>query len=159
MSTMPEHQVRFDDGAAYERMMGVYQRILIALAISLVALAGCARDPLDTGNADMDYRHAQSWQAAQAMRGKEYVFVMPAKVCSDKNDAVLGPHSNFPSLPHAPDCLAVSAGRFRVVDAVLMRNGSTLLQISGENIAGYIPYEIFLPQPYKPAREYFPTGR
>jgi hypothetical protein len=53
----------------------------------------------------------------------------------------------------------VSAGRFRVVDALLARNGSMLLQISGEGIAGYIPYEIFLPQPYKPVSAYFPTGK
>ncbi len=148
--------MRFDGGRA--EIIPAASRAVVA-ALFVVVLAGCARDPLNTGNADMDNLHAQSWQAAQAMRGKEYVFVMPAKVCADQNDAVLGPHSSFPSLPHAPDCSRVAAGRFRVVDAVLMRNGSTLLQISGEGIAGYIPYEIFLPQPYKPVSEYFPTGK
>ena len=132
----------------------------IGAVAALVALAGCAGDPLHTGNAELDYQHAQSWQAAQQMRGKEYVFVAPAKICRDQKDAVLGRHPNpsFP-LPHVPDCPTVSAGRFRVVDALQMRDGSTLLQISGEGIAGYMPYEIFLPQPYKPASEYFPTGR
>ena len=131
----------------------------MVVAVALIALAGCAHDPLDTGNADMDYLHAQSWQLAQAMRGKEYIFVTLAKVCADKNDAVLGPHSSFPALPHEPNCPTVTTGRFRVVDALLMKNGSTLLQISGQGIAGYIPYAIFLPEPYKPVSEYFPTGK
>ena len=129
----------------------------IGAVAAFLALAGC-HGPLDTGDAEMDYQHAQSWQAAQAMRGKEYVFVAPATVCPDQDAAVLGTHL-FNPLPHTTKCPKVSAGRFRVVDAVLMRNGATLLQISGDGIAGYIPYEIFLPQPYKPVSEYFPTGR
>ena len=132
------------------------QRLVVVLCV--FALAGCAHDPLNTGDADMDNLHARSWQAAQTMRGKDYVFEMPTKVCRDKGDAVLGPHLSFPGLPHASSCTTV-AGRFRVVDALLMQNGSTLLQISGEGIAGYMPYEIFLPAPYKPVSEYFPTGK
>ncbi len=58
-----------------------------------------------------------------------------------------------------PNCPTVATGRFRVVDALMMKNGSTLLQISGAGIAGYIPYAIFLPEPYKPVSEYFPTGK
>jgi hypothetical protein len=132
------------------------QRLVVVLCV--IALAGCAHDPLNTGDADLDYLHAQSWQTAQAMRGKEYVFDMPTKVCPDKDDAALGPHSSFSSLPHEPKC-PVAAGRFRVVNAVLMKDAQTLLQISGEGIAGYIPYAIFLPEPYKPVSEYFPTGK
>ena len=56
------------------------------------AIAACAHDPLNTGNADLDNLHAQSWQAAQTMRGKDYVFVRPTKVCRDKDEAVLGQH-------------------------------------------------------------------
>ena len=93
------------------------------------------------------------------MRGKEYVFVAPAKICADKDDAVLGPHPGFPGLPHIRDCRTVSGGRFRIVDTALTRDGATLLQIAGDGIAGYMPYEIFLPTPYKPVSDYFPTGK
>jgi len=132
---------------------------LLLISIIAILAAGCAGDPLNTGNAEMDYQHAQSWQAAQQMRGREYVFVARAKICADKKDAALGPHSSFPSLPYAPNCPTMSTGRFRVVDAVLMRDGTTLLQIAGDGVAGYMPYEIFLPTPYKPVSEYFPTGK
>lgn len=130
---------------------------LLLISIIAMVLAGCASDPLDTGHAEMDYLHAQSWQAARAMRGKEYVFVARATVCADKDAAALGPHL-FNPLPHGR-CTTVTVGRFRVVDTVLMKNGSTLLQISGDGVAGYTPYEIFLPQPYKSVSEYFPTGK
>jgi hypothetical protein len=130
----------------------------VVLVLCVAALAACAHDPLNTGDADMDNLHAQSWQAALTMRGKDYVFERPTKVCRDKDEAVLGPHLSFPGLPHDHSCPTV-AGRFRVVDALLMQNGSTLRQISGEGIAGYMPYEIFLPEPYKPVSEYFPTGK
>jgi hypothetical protein len=130
----------------------------VVLVLCAAALAACAHDPLNTGDADMDNLHAQSWQAAQTRRGKDYVFERPTKVCRDKDEAVLGPHLSFPGLPRDRSCPTV-AGRFRVVDALLMQNGSTLLQVSGEGIAGYMPYEIFLPAPYKPVSEYFPTGK
>jgi hypothetical protein len=130
----------------------------VVLVLCVATLAACAHDPLNTGNADLDNLHAQSWQAAQTMRGKDYVFERPTKVCRHQDGAVLGPHLSFPGLPHDHSCPTV-AGRFRVVDTLLMQNGSTLLQISGEGIAGYMPYEIFLPAPYKPVSEYFPTGK
>jgi hypothetical protein len=134
-------------------------RIVVFGAPLAAALAGC-HGPFDTGKPDMDYIHSQSWQAAQAMRGKEYIFVARAMVCADKSDVALGPQPNpsFP-LPHAPDCQIVTTGRFRVVDALLMRNGTTLLQIDGDGVTGYMSYEIFLPRPYKSVETYFSTGR
>ena len=123
-----------------------------------LALAGCAHDPLNTGDVEMDFQHAQSWQTAQQMRGKEYIFVARATVCPDQASAALG-RPLFNPLPHTVNCPTVSTGRFRVVDAMLTRDGGTLLQIAGDGISGYMPYENFLPKPYKPVSEYFPTGK
>ncbi len=90
------------------------------------------------------------------MVGKEYVVVAPMRVCRDQAD-VYNP-AFYGNLAPAT-CHQVSAGGFKVEDAVVLRNdGRTLLRIAGPGFAGYIAYEVYLPKPYKDPPEYFATG-
>ena len=121
-------------------------------------LAGCAQpDPLWLP-------HAQSQREAQTMIGKEYVVVAPMLVCRAQSDVYdfryMGPARRSPLQPVInPECAELRAGRFRVVDAAILRNdGRTVLRIAGPEIDGYIPYETYLPKAYKDAQEYFATG-
>ena len=92
------------------------------------------------------------------MVGKDYVFTAPAQICRDKADVYYRPL--YGALVNAR-CRPVSAGlRFRVEEAVALDNdGRTLLRIAGPDVAGYMPYQVYLPKPYKTAQEYFPTGK
>jgi hypothetical protein len=121
--------------------------------LSLVMLvAGCARpDPL----ADL---HARSQAEARAMIGKEYIFVAPARVCRDQSGVYEG--GLYANRVLGTGCRTVGAGRFRIEDVVALPNdGRTLLRITGPEVAGYMPYETYMPQPYKSVADYFPTGK
>ena len=120
--------------------------VFVALAI----LAGCARpDPA------WDAIHAQSLQEARAVVGREYILVAPLLVCREPagvyNSAIYGNLIN-------PGCRMASAGRFRVEDAVALRDGRTVLRIAGPEIAGFTAYRTDLPRPYKDPQDYFATG-
>ena len=134
--------------------MPPYSAIAVAL---LIAVAGCAQpDPFAVA-------HAVSQGQARAMIGKEYVITAPLLVCRDQSDVYdfryLGPIKHAPLKPVInPRCDDVGAGRFRVVDAATAWNDPrTILHIAGPGIDGYIPYESFLPTPYKEAGAYFGT--
>ena len=129
----------------------------IALLAALLGLAGCAGDPLNTGDAELDRLHRQSWQEAQALVGKEYVFAKAAWVCREQsgvyNRAMYGNVAD-------PGCRLVSVGRFKVEDAVLLKNdGRTALRITGPNVAGYIAYFALMPRPFMSVQEYYATGK
>lgn len=86
------------------------------------------------------------------------IFSVPAKVGVDKDEpswaCIRIRAFRYRMLP---DCRTVTSGRLRVVDPLPMRNGSALLQISGD-ARGYVPYEIFRSQPYKTGKRVFPDG-
>ena len=119
-------------------------------AFLAILLSGCAYpDPFAAV-------HALSQQQAAAMIGREYILVAPLLVCREPsrvyNGAIYGNLVN-------PGCRMVSAGRFRVEDAVALRNdGRTVLRITGPEIAGFAAYRADLPRPYKDPQEYFATG-
>jgi hypothetical protein len=125
----------------------------------LLASAGCAQpDPLWVA-------HAVSQQQASAMIGKDYVIVAPLLVCRDPSDVYdfryMGPARLAPQRPViTPHCPELTAGGFRVVDTVMLKNdGRTILRIVGPGIDGYIPYESYFPKAYKEADAYFATRR
>lgn len=133
-------------------------RIFFA-ALGFAILAACAQpDPLWLA-------HAASQQQASAMIGREYIIVAPLLVCREQSDVYdfryLGPVKRAPLRPVVnPECAELGAGRFRVVDAAILKNdGRTVLRIGDAGIDGYIPYESYLPKAYKEADAYFGAYR
>jgi|HubBroStandDraft_4_1064222.scaffolds.fasta_scaffold907934_1 hypothetical protein len=120
------------------------------IVATLGGLTACG-DPLNTGNPDRDRVAAQSWQAGNAMIGKEYVSKSELLVCSDLT-AVNNP-------ARAGECKFRSVARFRVEGAVLTRRGETVLRIAGPDASGFILYRADIPIAYQELQDYVGATR